>query len=263
SNKGMRIKVRKEKRNDGFVGDLTGIQFPPINGMVENVNEEIEGQKDCLGNGDNCKNGSAKSDDCVAIVNEGYASCNNEHGVEVNDDVEEVVKKTNEVKNETLQSVDNSLDVVWNLMKPSITLGECEIGLDLEMSLLKMMVNNKPLVVQKWSIDMCLDKAEPKKILVWVKMINVPMKAWSVKEISALASSIGKPVIMDEITAMMCVTRELYTVQRSVQRSKTLYIRRSFRSLWQKSNLQRTYTGLEGTTEGRKQKRNKSKSWKI
>ncbi|GKE73881.1 RNA-directed DNA polymerase, eukaryota, reverse transcriptase zinc-binding domain protein [Tanacetum coccineum] len=54
------------------------------------------------------------------------------------------------------------------------------------------------------------DKAEPKKILVWVKMINVPMEAWSVKEISALASSIGKPVIMDEITAMMCVTRVVW-----------------------------------------------------
>ncbi|GKF86564.1 zinc knuckle CX2CX4HX4C containing protein, partial [Tanacetum coccineum] len=39
------------------------------------------------------------------------------------------------------------------------------------------MVNNKPLVVQKWSIDMYLDKAELKKRLVWVKMINVPMEA--------------------------------------------------------------------------------------
>ncbi|GKB62179.1 retrovirus-related pol polyprotein from transposon TNT 1-94 [Tanacetum coccineum] len=46
-------------------------------------------------------------------------------------------------------------------------------------------------------------------------------------------------------------------------RSKTLYIRRSFRSLWQKPNLQRTDIGAEGTTEGRKQNKNKSKSWKI
>ncbi|GKA05184.1 RNA-directed DNA polymerase, eukaryota, reverse transcriptase zinc-binding domain protein [Tanacetum coccineum] len=62
------------------------------------------------------------------------------------------------------------------------------------------------MVVQKWCIDMCLDKAEPKKIPVWVKMINVPMEAWSVKGISALASSIGKPAIMDETTTEMCVT---------------------------------------------------------
>ncbi|GJT01794.1 RNA-directed DNA polymerase, eukaryota, reverse transcriptase zinc-binding domain protein [Tanacetum coccineum] len=43
-------------------------------------------------------------------------------------------------------------------------------------------VNNKPLVVQKWSIDMCLNKTEPKRIPVWVKLRNVPMEAWSVKE---------------------------------------------------------------------------------
>ncbi|GKC73831.1 ATPase, F1/V1/A1 complex, alpha/beta subunit [Tanacetum coccineum] len=68
------------------------------------------------------------------------------------------------------------------------------------------MVNNKPMVVQKWCIDMCLDKAEPKKIPVWIKMINVHMEAWSVKGISALASSVGKPVIMDEVTTKMCMT---------------------------------------------------------
>ncbi|GKB49652.1 RNA-directed DNA polymerase, eukaryota, reverse transcriptase zinc-binding domain protein [Tanacetum coccineum] len=39
-----------------------------------------------------------------------------------------------------------------------------------------------------------------------VKLRNVPMEAWSVKGISAIASSIGKPVIMDEVTTKMCVT---------------------------------------------------------
>nr|GEX56163.1 zinc knuckle CX2CX4HX4C [Tanacetum cinerariifolium] len=68
------------------------------------------------------------------------------------------------------------------------------------------MVNNKPIMVQKWSIDMCLDKAEPKKIHVWVKMMNVLIEAWSVNGISALASNIGKPVIMDEVTTKMCAT---------------------------------------------------------
>ncbi|GJR18617.1 retrovirus-related pol polyprotein from transposon TNT 1-94 [Tanacetum coccineum] len=46
-------------------------------------------------------------------------------------------------------------------------------------------------------------------------------------------------------------------------RSKTLYIRRSFKSLWQKPNLQRTDTRPEGMIEGKKQNINKSKSWKI
>ncbi|GKD72323.1 zinc knuckle CX2CX4HX4C containing protein [Tanacetum coccineum] len=50
------------------------------------------------------------------------------------------------------------------------------------------MVNSKPMFVQKWNIDMCLDKAEPKKLPVWIKLMNIPMEAWSVKGISAIAS---------------------------------------------------------------------------
>ncbi|GKC10940.1 hypothetical protein Tco_1007722 [Tanacetum coccineum] len=46
-------------------------------------------------------------------------------------------------------------------------------------------------------------------------------------------------------------------------KSKTLYPGRSFRSLMQKQYQQRTNTRAEGTTEGKKQNRNKSKSWKI
>ncbi|GJU55795.1 zinc knuckle CX2CX4HX4C containing protein [Tanacetum coccineum] len=68
------------------------------------------------------------------------------------------------------------------------------------------MVNNKPMFVQKWCIGMCLDKAEPKKLPVWVKMLKIPMEAWSVKGISALASSLGKPLIIDEVTTRMCLT---------------------------------------------------------
>nr|GEU69123.1 RNA-directed DNA polymerase, eukaryota, reverse transcriptase zinc-binding domain protein [Tanacetum cinerariifolium] len=37
-------------------------------------------------------------------------------------------------------------------------------------------------------------------------MLNVPIKAWSVKRISTLASIIGKPIIMDEVTIKICVT---------------------------------------------------------
>ncbi|GKC85611.1 RNA-directed DNA polymerase, eukaryota, reverse transcriptase zinc-binding domain protein [Tanacetum coccineum] len=55
---------------------------------------------------------------------------------------------------------------------------------------------------------MILDKAEPSKLPLWVKILNVPMEAWSVKGISALASSLGKPIIMDDMTAKMCVKGE-------------------------------------------------------
>ncbi|GKB58413.1 ATPase, F1/V1/A1 complex, alpha/beta subunit [Tanacetum coccineum] len=41
-----------------------------------------------------------------------------------------------------------------------------------------------------------------------VRLMNIPMEAWSVNGISALASSSGIPLIMDEITTKMCMTWE-------------------------------------------------------
>ncbi|GKB61171.1 RNA-directed DNA polymerase, eukaryota, reverse transcriptase zinc-binding domain protein [Tanacetum coccineum] len=217
--------VGKAKSNDGFVEDLNGVHFPLINGMV---------------------------------VNEGYDSSNNVHGVEVNDDDEEVVKKanvssqksrSNDTNNRFKSSrkslvdivnsnmVDNKLQHVpievsdngdsivifddeiielgsqkWNLIVCGQFIG-CSIGFNEARYHIRRMWNRFRLkdviaknVVQKWSTDMCLDKAEPKKIPVWVKIRNVLMEAWSVKGIIALASSDGKLVIMDEITAKIYVT---------------------------------------------------------
>ncbi|PWA90585.1 hypothetical protein CTI12_AA093830 [Artemisia annua] len=66
------------------------------------------------------------------------------------------------------------------------------------------MVRNKPLFVHRWSPDMGMQKIETKKLPVWVKMSNVPLEAWSLKGISALASSLGKPMVMDSMIASMC-----------------------------------------------------------
>ncbi|GKA95586.1 RNA-directed DNA polymerase, eukaryota, reverse transcriptase zinc-binding domain protein [Tanacetum coccineum] len=49
-----------------------------------------------------------------------------------------------------------------------------------------------------------MNKVEPKKLSVWVKIVNVPLEAWCVKGISAMASSLGKPILMDSMTATMC-----------------------------------------------------------
>ncbi|GJX22735.1 zinc knuckle CX2CX4HX4C containing protein [Tanacetum coccineum] len=66
------------------------------------------------------------------------------------------------------------------------------------------MVNNKPLVVQKWDINMVIAKTEPDKLPLWVRFCNPPLEALTVKGISALASRIGKPLIMDARTTSMC-----------------------------------------------------------
>lgn len=66
------------------------------------------------------------------------------------------------------------------------------------------MVNGKPLLVQKWSLEVCIEKAGPSKIPIWIKLFNVPLEAWTNKGISALSSRLGKPILMDSMTASMC-----------------------------------------------------------
>ncbi|GJV53270.1 RNA-directed DNA polymerase, eukaryota, reverse transcriptase zinc-binding domain protein [Tanacetum coccineum] len=52
--------------------------------------------------------------------------------------------------------------------------------------------------------DIGMERMEPKKMPVWVKIVNVPLEAWTMEGISALASSLGKPIMMDTMTANMC-----------------------------------------------------------
>ncbi|GJU81561.1 RNA-directed DNA polymerase, eukaryota, reverse transcriptase zinc-binding domain protein [Tanacetum coccineum] len=66
------------------------------------------------------------------------------------------------------------------------------------------LIKSRPLFVQKWDPDIGMKKTEPSSLPIWIKMVNIPMEAWSMEGISALASSIGKAMIMDEMTASMC-----------------------------------------------------------
>ncbi|GJT58679.1 RNA-directed DNA polymerase, eukaryota, reverse transcriptase zinc-binding domain protein [Tanacetum coccineum] len=66
------------------------------------------------------------------------------------------------------------------------------------------MVNNRPLIVQQWNHEIGIQKAEHSKLPLWVRMTDVPLKAWSIDGISALASSLGNPLIMDNMIASMC-----------------------------------------------------------
>nr|GEY91240.1 zinc knuckle CX2CX4HX4C [Tanacetum cinerariifolium] len=66
------------------------------------------------------------------------------------------------------------------------------------------LVNNKPLVVRKWDPAFGMEMVEQTKVPIWARLVNVPMEAWSAEGISALASSLGKPLIMDNMTAKRC-----------------------------------------------------------
>ncbi|GKA33100.1 RNA-directed DNA polymerase, eukaryota, reverse transcriptase zinc-binding domain protein, partial [Tanacetum coccineum] len=206
--------------DDGFVRDLNGDHFPPIN-EVDKVRKEMnDGNVECLDEcivAENvCENSGSnhKADENIVEIDEGSASKSSEKRMNADNG--------DEAKSGVLQSMDSLLAVtwyhirrMWNKFGLRDVIAENSVfyfkfqdeeGIKEVINNGPWMVNNKPLVVQKWSIDMCLDKAEPKKIPVWVKLRNVPMEAWSVKGISALASSVGKPIIMDEITTKMCMT---------------------------------------------------------
>ncbi|PWA82932.1 reverse transcriptase domain, Reverse transcriptase zinc-binding domain protein [Artemisia annua] len=66
------------------------------------------------------------------------------------------------------------------------------------------LVNNRPLVVQKWNPSINIVNTEPEVLPIWVKLYNVPLEAWTVKGVSAITSSLGKPIMMDRTTARMC-----------------------------------------------------------
>ncbi|GKC16259.1 RNA-directed DNA polymerase, eukaryota, reverse transcriptase zinc-binding domain protein [Tanacetum coccineum] len=45
------------------------------------------------------------------------------------------------------------------------------------------LVDNKPFFVQKWEPGLCMSKPELTKAPLWVKIFNVPLKAWNVEGI--------------------------------------------------------------------------------
>ncbi|GJV15146.1 zinc finger, CCHC-type containing protein [Tanacetum coccineum] len=55
-----------------------------------------------------------------------------------------------------------------------------------------------------WNSGININKHEPKSLPLWIKLYNVPLIAWTVKRISAIASSPGRPLIMDKTTTKMC-----------------------------------------------------------
>ncbi|PWA70495.1 hypothetical protein CTI12_AA287770 [Artemisia annua] len=78
------------------------------------------------------------------------------------------------------------------------------IGMNAVLDQSPWLVNGKPLVVQKWDPDVVIVKETPCKIPVWVRLFNVPLEAWSIKGISSISSRLGRPIMMDKMTAEMC-----------------------------------------------------------
>nr|GEX81790.1 hypothetical protein [Tanacetum cinerariifolium] len=79
-----------------------------------------------------------------------------------------------------------------------------EHGMKLVLENSPWMVRGRLLIVQKWNPNVSFEKAEPSTIPLWIKLYDVPLEAWTSQGISTLASGLGKPMVMDDITTRTC-----------------------------------------------------------
>ncbi|GKB73619.1 RNA-directed DNA polymerase, eukaryota, reverse transcriptase zinc-binding domain protein, partial [Tanacetum coccineum] len=181
----------EQHENEGFMGDLNGEQFPPIKDKA-NMNGKLNSP--CLDkNAASARIDEWEGKNLVDIVN----------ASKLDNKLLEIPTKVNENGSEVLIFDDELIDLgskKWNLTFQD------EEGIKEVINNGLWMVNNKPMFVQKWCIDMCLATLNQRSYLYGVKMLKIPMEAWSVKGISVLASSLGKPIIKYEVTTRMCVT---------------------------------------------------------
>ncbi|GKB17666.1 retrotransposon protein, putative, ty1-copia subclass, partial [Tanacetum coccineum] len=64
---------------------------------------------------------------------------------------------------------------------------------------------NHPLILKKWHPDENLLKEDVSIILVWVKLHGVPVMVFSEDVLSAIATKLGTPLMLDSYTFDMCI----------------------------------------------------------
>ncbi|GJS47179.1 cytokinin dehydrogenase 3-like protein [Tanacetum coccineum] len=64
---------------------------------------------------------------------------------------------------------------------------------------------NNPLIMKKWHPDENLLKEDVNTIPVWVKLHGVPVTAFSDDGLSAIATKLGTPLMLDSYTSDMCM----------------------------------------------------------
>lgn len=65
-------------------------------------------------------------------------------------------------------------------------------------------IGGKPLALRPWTPNMDVQNFSESKIPIWVKFFNVPFEFWTAKGLSYVASSIGKPLYLDQVTRTRC-----------------------------------------------------------
>ncbi|GJS35027.1 retrotransposon protein, putative, ty1-copia subclass [Tanacetum coccineum] len=78
-------------------------------------------------------------------------------------------------------------------------------GLDVMLENDPWFIQNNLLILKKWHPDENLLKEDVSTILVWVKLHGVPVMAFSEDGLSAIATKLGTPIMLDSYTSDMCM----------------------------------------------------------
>ncbi|GJW60795.1 zinc knuckle CX2CX4HX4C containing protein [Tanacetum coccineum] len=68
------------------------------------------------------------------------------------------------------------------------------------------LIRTVPLILNVWSPNTDLKKAEVKKAPVWIKLHHVPIVAYSEIGLSLITTQLGKPITLDSYTSSMCLS---------------------------------------------------------
>ncbi|GKG41044.1 zinc finger, CCHC-type containing protein, partial [Tanacetum coccineum] len=66
-------------------------------------------------------------------------------------------------------------------------------------------IRNHPLILRKWNPDVDLLKEDVVNVLVWVKLHGVLVTVFNEDGLSAIATKLGTPLMLDFYTSDMCL----------------------------------------------------------
>ncbi|GJY22843.1 MAK10-like protein [Tanacetum coccineum] len=78
-------------------------------------------------------------------------------------------------------------------------------GLDAVLENGPWFIFNNPLILKKWNPNVNLFKEDMGNVLVWVKLHGVPVTAFSEDGLSAIATKLGTPLMLNSYTSDMCI----------------------------------------------------------
>nr|GFC73656.1 hypothetical protein [Tanacetum cinerariifolium] len=78
-------------------------------------------------------------------------------------------------------------------------------GLDAMLENGPWFIRNNPFFLKKWHLDKNLLKEDVSIVSVWVKLYGVLVTAFSEDGLSAIATKLGTPLMLDSYTSDMCM----------------------------------------------------------